>query len=275
MKKIFLSGPHGSNDELFTLTEALEAEGMQVWRRDSAPLGTGSDWTEEILSAIKRCDVFVAVLHKANLNVLFELGYALGSRKSVLLIRKAGGEIPFDVATFPVMLVDTFDARSVSETVEWIKRATIRSQSVSHDFQTGHDMLHRLCEDESYLDEIEPRVFEECIAKVFEEKGFQVELMAMRNELGFDIAILDLHPHSIAIVEVKKQNRNSRISVTEIQRVLGAAVGAHANSVVVVTAGGFTSSARFFAEGAPIRVELLTIDDLLNITRGELTSRCK
>jgi HJR/Mrr/RecB family endonuclease len=98
--------------------------------------------------------------------------------------------------------------------------------------------------------------------------------MSTRNEKGFDIEIRDFRPDVTAVVEVKKQNRNSRLSVTEVQRVLGAAVAARARCAIMVTAGGFTASAKFFAEDSPIRVELLTIDELVDLTREGLTSRC-
>jgi nucleoside 2-deoxyribosyltransferase len=273
VKKVFLSGPQGSHEELSLLADALTAEEMEVWRTDWMVPGTGSDWTEEVLSAIKRCDVFVAVLHKTNPNVMFELGYALGGGKCVLLIRKRGGEIPFDVASLPAMFTDSFDPWSISQAVEWIKRATIRSRAAAHDFQSEHDRLRRMCEDESFLDEIEPRAFEECIAMVLQEKGFEAHLLSARNNKGFDIEINDFLPNTTAVIEVKKQNRNSRLSVTEVQRVLGAAVAARAHCAMMVTAGGFTASAKFFAEESPIHVELLTIDELVDLTRDGLIER--
>lgn len=274
MKNVFLSGPHGSHEDLSLLANALAAEGIEVWRPDRILPGTGTDWSGEILSAIKRCDVFVAVLYKAHPNVMFELGYAMGGGKTVLLIRGSGGEIPFDVASLPALTIDRFDSRSISEAVAWIKQATVRSRRAVPDFQNAQEMLRRMCVDESFLDEVEPRAFEECIAKVLEEKGFHAEPMSARNDRGFDVEIRDFRPDVTAVVEVKKRNRNSRLSVSEVQRVVGAAVTARAQCAIIVTSGGFTASARFFAEESPIRVTLLTIDELADMTRDGLTRRC-
>lgn len=274
MKNAFLSGPHGSHEDLSLLADALMAEEIVAWRPDRILPGTGTDWSGEILSAIKRCDVFVALLTKAHPNVMFELGYALGAGKSVLLIRGSGGEIPFDVATLPALTIDRFDSRSISEAVAWIKQATVRSRPAVPDFQNAQEMLRRMCDDESFLDEVEPRAFEECIANVLKEKGFHAELMPARNDRGFDIEICDFRPEVAAVVEVKKQNRNSRLSVSEVQRVIGVAVTARAQCAIIVTSGGFTASARFCADESPIRVTLLTIDELADMTRDGLTSRC-
>jgi nucleoside 2-deoxyribosyltransferase len=274
VKNVFLSGPHGVNEDLSMLADALGAEEMKVWGPDCLPPGTGTDLNEEVLSAIKRCDIFVAFIYKAHPNVMFELGYALGAGKSVLLIRGNSGEIPFNVATLPALMIDRFDSRSISEAVQRIKRATIRSRPAIRDFQNAQEMLRRMCDDESFLGEVEPRAFEECIAKVLQEKGFSAELLSTRNDRGFDVEIHDFFPNEAAVVQVKKQNRNSRLSVSEVQRVVGSAVTARAARAIIVTSGGFTASARFFADESPIRVVLLTIDELADLTREGLTSRC-
>ncbi len=274
MKKVFLSGSHGAYEDLTLLADALGTEEMEVWRSDRQLPGTGSDLTEEVLSAIKRCDLFVALLYKAHPNVMFELGYALGAGKSVRLIRGSGGEIPFDVATLPALTIDRFDSRSISEAVEWITQATVRSRPAVRDFQSAQEMLRRMCDEESFLDEVEPRAFEECIAKVLQEKDFRTELLSTRNDRGFDVEIRDFLPNEVAVVQVKKQNRNSRLSVSEVQRVVGSAVTARARLAIIVTSGGFTASAKFFADESPIRVVLLTIDELANLTREGLIRRC-
>ena len=205
---------------------------------------------------------------------MLELGYALGGGKSVLLIRGSGGVIPFDVALLPALMIDCFDSRSISEAVAWIKQATVRSRPAVPDFQNAQEMLRRMCDDESFLDAVEPRVFEECIAGVLQEKGFHTDLVSSRSDKGFDVEIRDFLPSTTAVVKVKKHNRNSRLSVSKVQRVVDAAVTARAQRAIIVTSGEFTSSARYFAHESPIEVTLLTIDDLVDLTREGLTKRC-
>jgi hypothetical protein len=274
MKTVFLSGPDGAFEDLSLLADALDVEGIEVWRPDRLLPGTGADLTEEILSAIKRCDVFVALIYKAHPNVMYELGYALGAGKSVLLIKGSGGEIPFDVATLPALSIDRFDSRSISEAVQWIKQATVRSRPAVPGFQNAQAMLRRMCEDESFLDGVEPRAFERCIANVLQEKGFDAVLTAGPNDRGIDVEIRDFLPNQTAVVQVKKLNRNSRLSVSEVQRVVDSAVSVRAGRAIIVTSGGFTASAKYFAEESPIRVVLLTIDELADLTRDGLTRRC-
>lgn len=273
MKTVFLSGPDRAFDDLSILATALGNEGIDVWRPDRILPGTATDSTEHILSAIKRCDLFVALVGEANPNVMFELGYALGAGRAILLIARRVGEIPFDVATLPALSVDYLDSRSLSEAVERIKSATVKTRPAVPEFRTAREELRRLCDDESFLDEVDPRAFERCISTVFQELGFGAELLPSRNDRGFDVEILDFVPGKTAVVQVKKQNRNSRLSVSEIQRVVGSALVARADLAIIVTSGGFTMSAKYFAKESPIRVLLISIDELVDLNRNELVHR--
>jgi HJR/Mrr/RecB family endonuclease len=270
--KVFLSGPYGSHEDLAMIANALIAEGIEVWRHNQAPFGITNYSTEEVLSAIKRCDVFMALLNKPHPNVMFELGYALGGGKAVLLIRGAGGEIPFELASFPFLLMDRLDSRSLADVISRVAMASVKSQPKMPTFESAHEELRHMCEDESYLDSIEPQAFEECIAEVLKEKGFDAQLLAEPNEEGFDVQLNEFLPNTRAVVEVKKQNRNSRLSVTEIQRIVGAAVLARATHAIMITSGGFTASAKYFAAESPVQVNLLTIDQLVKLSREDLVN---
>jgi HJR/Mrr/RecB family endonuclease len=273
MKRVFLSGPYGSQDDLGVLADALRAEGIEVWRPDQMRSGFTFNSTEEILSAIKQCDVFVALLSKPHPNVMFELGYALAASKAVLLIRGPGGEIPFELASFPFLMIDRLDPRSVADVVNRVRQASVKSQPQVPTFTNSHDKLRHMCEDEAFLDSIESRAFEQCVADVLREKGFDAQLLPERNEKGFDVELNEFLPNTRAVVEVKKQNRNGRLSVTEVQRIVGAAVLARATQAMMITSGGFTATAKYFAANSPIQVNLLTIDQLLELSRDDLTKR--
>ncbi|MDB5347277.1 MAG: endonuclease [Schlesneria sp.] len=265
MRKIFLSGPYASN-EVWVLADFLESEGNQVWQPDRISSGTGSMYTEEILTAIKRCDVFIAWIGKPHPNVMFELGYALGAGKTVLLIRAGDGKIPFELASFPVLAIEELSPRSLAEVAERINQATIKLPAERPDFRTARDKLRHMCDDESYLDAVAPREFEDSIAAFLKEMDLQTELLPVRNDKGFDITIE--YENCLYVVDAKKLNRNSRLSVVEIQRLLGAATFAEARGAILVTSGGFTATAKYFAHDAPITIVLLTIDELVGMNRN-------
>src|SRR5262249_13012902 len=144
VRKVFLAGLGSTFFELSLLADVLVEEGVEVFRPDRLCADRG--WQEEILSAIKRCDVFVAVLENASPNVMFELGYALGAGKRVLLCRTNGSEIPFDIEWLQTKFIDLRDPRSIFEAVNWIKEIAISSSPPStHLFKGAHHILSEMC----------------------------------------------------------------------------------------------------------------------------------
>ena len=270
MKTIYIASSLDSSNTAMQLGSALEADGMTVLHAYMLPIGRSL--SEEITSAIKRCDVFIALIDKLSHNVVFELGYALGTGKTVLLLHSRTADMPFDVAALPAMAFDFSDCYPLSEVVNWVKEATVRTRPAHRQFASAVDQLKYLCEVDSYLDEIEPREFEKCITGVLLEKKFNAELLTARNDLGIDIKITGLPGDNSAVVEVKKLNRSSKVSVNEVQRVVGVAAHANVLCALIITSGGYTSSARFFAEHAPMRIALLTIDELLDSSHDELNA---
>ena len=59
---------------------------FKTWKALDVP---GRFIAEEVLGAIEKCDCFVADITYLNFNVIYEIGYAIGKKKGVLLIRNS------------------------------------------------------------------------------------------------------------------------------------------------------------------------------------------
>lgn len=271
MKKVFLSHARRDSDLYFMLAHALEDEGVSLFRADT--LHAGDEWRSEILAAIRGADVFIAAMDDLNPNVLLELGYALGAGKNVLLLRSAGTKIPFDVAAFPVKTIDRFDMTTAGEIAEWVRSVTVRDRP-ARDYRNARALFEAILNDPELLDSIPPRDFESQMADFFGDLGFSAELLGARNEQGFDIFLTDNSSELRIVVEVKKQNRNSRVSVSDVQRIVGAAVVASAPAAIIVTSGGFTSSAHYFSDTSPLPVLLIPLEELLTLSKESIIIRC-
>lgn len=270
MKKVFLSHAKTDTDLFYMLSDVLGDEGVSLFRADT--LHAGDEWRSEILAAIRTADIFIAAMDDLNPNVLFELGYALGAGKNVLLLRSAGTKIPFDVASLPVKTIDRFDMTTAGEIAEWVRSVSVRERP-SENFPTSRALFEAILNDPELVDAIAPRDFEERMADFFRTLGFMVDLLPSRNEQGFDIHLVDQNTNVRIAVEIKKHNRNSRVSVSDVQRIVGAAVVAD-TAAMIVTSGGFTSSAHYFSETSPLPVLLLTLEDLLSASRESITNAC-
>lgn len=87
--------PHYDDVHLYGIRAAAEKLGITVERADDSLDST--DIITYIKSRIKACDLLIADTTELNANVFYELGYADGIDKAVLLIAAANTELPFDI----------------------------------------------------------------------------------------------------------------------------------------------------------------------------------
>ena len=267
MKKVFLSHSSHDSDLSYMLAHVLGEEGFSLFRSDS--LLAGDEWRSEILSAIRRSNIFIAAMDDLNPNVLFELGYALGAGKNVLLLRSPNTKLPFDVSSLPVKTIDRFDLTTAGEIAQWV-RSVRDDVPAMREFDTARQFLEAILRDPEFLDTIPPREFETQMARFFQELEFATE-MPPGNDQGFDILLTDGESNSRIVVVLKKYNRNSRVSVSDVHRIVGSAVIADATSAMIVSTGSFTSSAHHFSQSSPLPVKLIELDELLTLDKRRIT----
>ena len=74
----------------------LDEIGIACIRADDV-LAAGYDLLDKIHLLVERSELVIAEISEPNANVFYEIGYAAGNRKSVLLLAEAGREIPTDL----------------------------------------------------------------------------------------------------------------------------------------------------------------------------------
>jgi hypothetical protein len=273
MKRVFIS--HSRHDyTLYSyIVNAIQNEGLYVIHADS--LEVTSDIKTEIFSAIRQSDFVIAIINDEvpSSNVMFELGYALGVSKKVFLVSEKSTKLPFELASLPVISVDLYDNSGLNKLIDSIKAEPDLSETETFLNLPPKDVLSKLSENPSLIDQIQPRQFEELIAEYLIVSGFSVEKLSPKNNFGYDFLIKNIGDIENIIVEVKKYNQNSKVSVSEIQRILGVAVLEKADGALIITTGEFTNSALYFAQNAPIIILPLTIKQLLDESKDSITKR--
>lgn len=271
MKKIFIShGEYDSNLYLFLMDELL-SEGFEVFRAND--INIGSDIKNEVFSAIRRSDIIIAIIQDVSPNVMLELGYALGASKKVILVGDKSTRVPFDVSALPVIHVDPYDRSALHDLIYKLRREPSLNQVETVLSHNPREALCRLTEEPSLIDQIQPKDFEEIIFLYFQSIGFMADMLPPRNDVGYDIMLNDVGGIGNIVIEVKKHNRNSRTSVSEVQRIIGATVIENASGAILITSGGFTNSAVYFAENAPVPLLLYTIEQLVNESKDSITNQ--
>ena len=246
-----------------TMKDALIAAGCEVMRVDvSEDVG---DYQADVLGAIKRCDVFVAVISGLRPNIMLELGYALGCGKTIVLLRAPDGVIPHDFKTFTTFDINVFDSDSIAQIVQWVidQGKPVNREDILRG--TPNEVLCRLLENLDRLDEVSPSEFESLIEAWFSSIGVGVVPVQNAPDKGFDYLLFGLDDWPTVAIEVRKRNRNSLISFNEVHRLVGAAVAADASCAILITSGQFTHSAVSVANRAPIKTVLLTLDSVAHI----------
>jgi restriction endonuclease Mrr len=74
------------------------------------------------------------------------------------------------------------------------------------------------------------------------------------------------------LVEIKKRNPNSRISISSVQQLLGAAHAYEDSAALLICTSGFTDSAREFAMRQSPRIRLWALPELEQFAQHRLSS---
>ena len=106
-----------------------------------------------------------------------------------------------------------------------------------------------------------PRKFEELIAAIFKNHGFNVELTPATRDGGIDIIAVEnskLTGENVHLVECKRYARYKHVGIGIVQRLLGVVTQMQATKGIIVTTSFFTSDAK---EAASNSKHVLTLRD--------------
>ena len=105
--RIFLVIPFNQNfnDISQVIRQAIEENNHQLVRIDEL-MATKRRISDQLEDEIKKADLVLADVSDNNPNVMYELGIARSFSKPILLIGQKGGDFPFDLSTFRVLIYD-------------------------------------------------------------------------------------------------------------------------------------------------------------------------
>ncbi len=224
-------------------------------------LKPGDESEQSTTEMLKRASVVISFLNERSSNVLFETGYAYGLGKHLILVSDVS-TLPFDLRT-----VAAIDARSSpSEIAFEIIRAVSRLESSS--WQPNIDvpanlrgMLEASVHRPELFELVSRDAFEKAIVEEFTSRGFGVDFPQGSHESGFDMRVHDPTRRSM-LVEVKKLNPNSKVSISSVQQLLGAAHAYEDSAALLICTSDFTNSARAFASRQSAKILLWSLPEL-------------
>ena len=122
--------------------------------------------------------------------------------------------------------------------------------------EVNDELIRYLAQHPEKLREIDPRKFEELVADIFRDKGFEVTLTPRTRDGGRDIQAV--HKSSLGsilyLVECKRYNSAHKVGVELVRALYGVKLRERATAGVLVTTSSFTKDALDFA--SPLKYEL-------------------
>ncbi len=125
------------------------------------------------------------------------------------------------------------------------------------------------------LYDLEPRAFEELVARLFQEQGMDVELTSPTRDGGIDMKATSLGPIEAVQygVQCKRFGPNSKVSVQYIRELLGAVYSNSLSKGIFVTTSRFTRAALDLLEERKFLLTGIDREQLLSMIRDFLKEK--
>jgi hypothetical protein len=153
-----------------------------------------------------------------------------------------------------------------------------------HYFVTD-ELITKLAAHPDSLYQLEPRAFEELIARVFEIYGFTVEVTSRTRDSGRDVIAISHDAARVKyLIECKKYARTNKVGISLVQRLHGVLHGDRGTRAILATTSTFTRPAREYMSREHVKLEFegkdfngvhnwLVLADRLAVAKRALRSR--
>jgi HJR/Mrr/RecB family endonuclease len=263
MKKIYISSSFKDVDDFttFTLKRDLVGMGYEVVNEEKNEI-LFDDSKASPEYGISKADFFIAIVKDKNPFVFYELGYATALGKKVLIISESEYDLPFPLSKYNYIRFDSGVYNSVYGVINFIEKTKFEENALKGDIANFEDFVSSIQKNSQVIDRVSGLEFEELIFSYFKRIGAMIQKPASASEYGYDFILTDWKGHSKTIVEVKKYNKNSKVSVNSIQQLLGAMNVYESDHAIIITTSEFTASAKEFAGSLTKEIELWDINYL-------------
>jgi hypothetical protein len=266
VKRIFIS--HSADNDSVELAHYLSQKlrdfGVGITSLHDS-VESGHQIKEAVQDVIKQCSVVIALVTKASANVFYEMGYAEGIGKKIIILRDAEIPLPSDLRSVPMIAFNKSDSSFIYPLMEILEEevATLGEDKPDNLLRDNPERVFDLYrEHRGSFERIDNKTFEEIVRRLFQKHGFQVELYSDRSPASFDFAVEGLEGAKRVVVEVKKYNSSGKISVGQVQQLLGAVVAERADFGVMISPSEYTRTAVDFVSRCKPKVELWNMEEL-------------
>jgi hypothetical protein len=259
--KVFIAHSLRDSELVTSLLTLLREDGHDVFAPTDAAVS--ADLLSEISAAIRSADVLIAIVKGGSPSIFYELGLAAGANVPTLITAPAGELLPADIASVPYVQLtgETLkDAQTIARRTNELRGA---SQTRPARYKSAEAALRAAARNPAVLESLDPSEFERLVEELLQERGYLVATPDSADDMGVDFLITPQKDSGLVFVQVKKLNKQSRVSVETVRRFLSAVSGAAVSASVgmLVASSGYTAAALALAAGSPIL--LRTLEEVL------------
>ncbi len=248
MKKIYISRSSvwKTSSEIKNLTSVIKSKvNCKIFPfDDEAFFKKGEEWDNDVYSRISECDLFIAIVDKEKSSFfLYELGYAQGAGKKIILLSMESSNIP---SMFKNHLYFKFDISKYDKIIHSISNELEESKSIKEsNFST---IINNIYRDSNFIHHYSHKDFEIKIKNLFEHKGYSCEYNRNKLDIGYDLFIKDFSYNKNALIECKKFDTNKKVSIETVYQLLNELILNKIEIGIIITTSTFTNSAIEFAK---------------------------
>jgi restriction endonuclease Mrr len=127
---------------------------------------------------------------------------------------------------------------------------------ITNVIEVNEELIAYLAKRPELLRDLHPRKFEQVIAEIFKNKGFDVELTPATRDGGFDVLAARKDPfgENLYLIECKRYSLTNKVGVEVVRGLYGNKVAKRATMGIIATTSYFTRDAVNFA--SPLQYEL-------------------
>jgi hypothetical protein len=130
--------------------------------------------------------------------------------------------------------------------------------------EINSELIRYLAEHPEKMREMDARKFEELVAELFKDKGYDVEVTPRSKDGGLDIRVFhrsDLGSF-VTLVECKRYAETNKVEVGIVRQLYGVVSADNATSGLIATTSFFTAGAKSFQKRLGARLKLADFEEL-------------
>lgn len=208
---------------------------------------------DDVLNLIKRSSVVLVFSDRFTNNMAIEIGIAIALQKKIFIFADYINDIPYLLKDYAVFSSDKNYESYFNNILNELQKAD--KTVVENEHST---LLKLYSENNDIIYQVDAKDFEEMVYQLLITKNKNVTRDIYSNH-GYDMVLNDAGTE--IIIEVKKLNKNSKVSINYIQQFFGILSAIKAEKGIFISNVEYTNSALEFTKMLDGKIELFTFAD--------------